>query len=1730
MSNRPTYHKNLFNKGMNKDLGPGNIPSDMYEDALNAVEITEDGDFLERSNERGTAEIAGKVRSAQFPFEKFRVIGHSVLGNEVILFSVSEGGTLSEIGIIDSTHEYVSMLTTDELNFSIEHEIDAVSRKYFNGDRVVYWTDDFNSPRILNLDDIPTSNISDAVDLFISQTLPVARFGGMLEKQGSITAGAYQFIPRYLDETLNPTFFGIITNPIGVNVEFREQGRSQYDGDVQGRETAKSIQIDVDNVDQDFEFLELIVIVRDGPVGVPRAFIMQRKQIQADTETFVFSGLSGDEEEIILEDLVQRRPSYTKAKCIEQIDNRLTLSNLESFSSTALQNIANQISMRYQVEEIEYQDSIPTTELTQQVDTDDFEINSVYFQPEPDEDTSTVKNLNLMVYEFTQDVDPATVDLTSVSLITVAITAGAFVNTRVTPISVVVSGNRIIADYGPTVDFSDETVHNFSDYDLIDTATTGHLPITTWGVGTDVDAISGGPSTDPGNGDGVTFYTGTGSAYRSQDTAEIFDTAGVITVDATTDFDEYSDSFAVYGTNHNTSTQGLFEILEFDAVDDSIVEIATTATGADPAGTPIIKLATGEIEQRATALIQEPGAALNDGYFDDYVDEALATDKRTFMRDENYSFGITFIFNNGGLSLPFHIPGRDRNAASVAIKDIPTLDLGVSYQPGEKVTWLGGVYAADAVTGPGQTPSTDPSLWNYQGATQVQEGWLGTYESEEQYLLDSGYPEDSGTGFQYSRDSLVRHHKMPSNEEEPFYRLDEDGRIFIRLLGLIPVWEDGGATKSINDLIDSSPLAGQISGFIIGREKRDSSENRTIAMQGIGQNMWHHQGGIYTAHGEDQKEAHLSNSYFFGKTRLNVDTGRIYGRHDRNAPSIGYGEVEQRKDLVQFYSPDISLLDREVPLGVSMKPVLSIKGKIQQLALVKNRAVRKGPRSGLVHLACSYNAINYLENLSTGAEPTVIGAFNSSPATETFAWAFTNFTDIQVPVCNYYNEGYAILNLGEGNILPIPNHSQTDVNYNMVIDKGEFGSGFNADNSFIESTWLSTETDFFSERALYNLVLQNTRQYGSLGSAVYTNCIVVTNRNEIVDPEDAIFFGGDIFISKFSYKNSGTWRWCFNSRSNPSRSDDNENKVIYSENARGFGKAGGEGEELRCLGYFFIESEVNCNWRHRQVEQQPDGSLTDIGAPFYPELPRISGVTQGTIEFPGIGTFTVTRFPDEDDERGVLDFEPSLGQATGYNKSYSAQDEIGVQIAEPFGFVEVTDYPNRTIYSDLSIEGQSSDRYRFFAANNFHDVPRSSGEIVNTFVQGNIFYHQTRDGLWRSYVNERTAIPSNEGEVVLGNGGMFPLPSKELLTIEGGHAGLQHQFGVTLTPYGMVWVDAARGKLFRLGGNDQIEELTSNGMISWFQENITPTPEANPAGFAGVWDPLATYSAGEVVRYNGKLYDVTDTAPAGVTPTSTDGEAYYTLRPASTFLDNPSNPDAQGIRLGYDKNLRRVMITKRDEANAFTLSYSLLSQSFISRHSYLPTRYFSLENEFYGIDNIHSDMDGLRVWNHNRGDYGVFYGADVAPMEITIGINPMLEVQKVYDNLVIISRSFNSQGIEQLNDCFDQLQVYTTNKHTGLITLDPALPDINTDLSRTKITRRNDEFRLFIPPDAVLDKNADIFDSANLSLSLPVGDPNRLYRPRIKGKYATARFIYLNSDNNKLVINSIISKLGINAL
>jgi hypothetical protein len=188
---------------------------------------------------------------------------------------------------------------------------------------------------------------------------------------------------------------------------------------------------------------------------------------------------------------------------------------------------------------------------------------------------------------------------------------------------------------------------------------------------------------------------------------------------------------------------------------------------------------------------------------------------------------------------------------------------------------------------------------------------------------------------------------------------------------------------------------------------------------------------------------------------------------------------------------------------------------------------------------------------------------------------------------------------------------------------------------------------------------------------------------------------------------------------------------------------------------------------------------------------------------------------------GLFNIDYTKGYSNGYNKQYSAINNTKVTISTPLLFEEVTKFPNRSVYSEQSFESELTDQYRIIPPNNFHDIPKDRGPITDTFVFGNTFFHHTEFCLWQSYFNPNTIQSTSQGDVVLGNAGVFRIPSKPIIDIKGGYMGTFDKSG-TNTPFGRVFLDHHQGKVFLFAGEAPVE-ISDLGLFPFFREFVNPT-------------------------------------------------------------------------------------------------------------------------------------------------------------------------------------------------------------------------------------------------------------------------------------------------------------------
>ena len=359
-------------KGLFKDTSHIDQPAGTVRYAKNAIVNRAYGAI---TNEEGNTLMAS------LPDYSVVIGAIPILDNKIILFiRVDDPNTqydaYCEIGIYSDTL-YETLLRLQEenidptwnpigktLNFQESNPIEGTFVEQGDGDEVVYWTDDLNSPRTLNITrqqrssvfriygaNLLTSNNTSYVgilDLFPNAgTVPHVE-DAILSMGGECRSGVYYLALAYTDEDFTRTNFVTVANPISI-VPATEgiYPIESYDGAPADTPTGKSIKWNITNINTDYKFLTAAVVldIGDGRKArkLPDIEILGRSEFSV-----VFSGDRGSEL-FSVEEITIDKASYTKAKTITQLDGTLYLGNLESVKDLGYQKYANFITLTSKV-------------------------------------------------------------------------------------------------------------------------------------------------------------------------------------------------------------------------------------------------------------------------------------------------------------------------------------------------------------------------------------------------------------------------------------------------------------------------------------------------------------------------------------------------------------------------------------------------------------------------------------------------------------------------------------------------------------------------------------------------------------------------------------------------------------------------------------------------------------------------------------------------------------------------------------------------------------------------------------------------------------------------------------------------------------------------------------------------------------------------------------------------------------------------------------------------------------------------------------------------------------------------------------------------------------------------------------------------------------------------------------------------------------------------------------
>ena len=205
-------------QGINRDLNPIDQIPGTYRYALNA---TTGRDIGAISNEAGT------VNYVDLP-NTLEVIGSVAVYDlasqtKFVIFSVSDTG-VSEVGKIGLDHMYTTLVndvaSIEKFNFSSGFPIEGEYKINSTGEVSIYWTDDKNVPRYMNLSNIPTSPYNlDLFNLFPQiKSYPIVLLDNIMSNGGALKLGTYQLAVAYMTEDGAVTSYLEIGNPIYMNL------------------------------------------------------------------------------------------------------------------------------------------------------------------------------------------------------------------------------------------------------------------------------------------------------------------------------------------------------------------------------------------------------------------------------------------------------------------------------------------------------------------------------------------------------------------------------------------------------------------------------------------------------------------------------------------------------------------------------------------------------------------------------------------------------------------------------------------------------------------------------------------------------------------------------------------------------------------------------------------------------------------------------------------------------------------------------------------------------------------------------------------------------------------------------------------------------------------------------------------------------------------------------------------------------------------------------------------------------------------------------------------------------------------------------------------------------------------------------------------------------------------------------------------------------------------------
>ena len=412
----------------------------------------------------------------------------------------------------------------------------------------------------------------------------------------------------------------------------------------------------------------------------------------------------------------------------------------------------------------------------------------------------------------------------------------------------------------------------------------------------------------------------------------------------------------------------------------------------------------------------------------------------------------------------------------------------------------------------------------------------------------------------------------------------------------------------------------------------------------------------------------------------------------------------------------------------------------------------------------------------------------------------------------------------------------------------------------------------------------------------------------------------------------------------------------------------------------------------------------------------------------------------------VMDVHPI---AYAYNDSYSYMEPLRKYYPLPIFYDYCNDClensPYRIYYSELDNAEDSADGFRIIKLNNFRDLDGSSGPITDLFDNFGQLYAGTTNSLWQIPIQPQQ-LTTDESSIYIGTSEVLGVPPRQMKTSENAFGGYNFFKSRVATEYGTFYVDDITGRTFVL--TDQLNDLSLQGNRNFWQNNgkisfmkqfydltgyrFTCKSTSSPygVGYISVYDPR--YKRIIVHKKDYKLKKQWETSLIYINDTIDDpvkfltvGKLYY-----NNFKFYYKHP-TYNEEIPLDNKLFF-------ENRSFTKSYSFITQSWVSFHSYLPSYMFGVHDGFFSTNYNDYTNTVLDLYRHNSGPFTTYYDTKYPFVLDMIAINSPMEVKTTNNIFYTSTTSVLDPGTNTyvpMNTTFDKMIAYNENQTTGEVIL-----------------------------------------------------------------------------------------------